>query len=181
VTTLDRTVLGQETTAYSGPKNFLPTNLPLRSVKFIGTPLTGHIGGKTDEYRMILGNRDERINLGNHETTVLVGNLTYKAGLGIFTAQAGLNSVKVDSVSGISATSVTTIRMSSTLATTITATAAITMTSQGVARLSGKLTSLGGAGKVGGIVCGSDIDPTSGKPFSFYQVGSPGHRLSLPI
>jgi hypothetical protein len=181
VTTLDRTVLGQETTAYSGPKNFLPTNLPLRSVKFIGTPLTGHIGGKTDEYRMILGNRDERINLGNHETTVLVGNLTYKAGLGVFTAQAGLNSVKVDSISGISATSVTTIRMSSTLATTITATAAITMTSQGVARLSGKLTSLGGAGKVGGIVCGSDIDPTSGKPFSFYQVGSPGHRLSLPI
>ena len=45
VTTLDRTVLGQEQTMYSGPKNFLPTNLPLRSVKFTGPPLTGHIGG----------------------------------------------------------------------------------------------------------------------------------------
>ena len=181
VTTLDRTVAGQETTAYSGPKNFLPTNRPLRSVKFIGTPLTGHIGGKTDEYRMLLGDREERIILGNHETTVFVGNLTYRSGLGTVTNQAGLNSVKVNSISGISATSVTTIRMSSLLATTVNATAAITMKSLGVARLSGTLTSLGGAGKVGGIVCGSDLDPLSGLPFAFFQIGSPGHRLSVPL
>lgn len=181
VTTLDRTVLGQETTAYSGPKNFLPSNVPLRSTKFIGTPLTGHVGGKTDEYRMLLGNRDEQISLGNHSTTVLVGNLTYKAGVGIFTAQAGTNTIKVGTSTGISATSVSTLRMTSTLATTIRGTASVTISSQGTARLSGKMTTLGGVGLVGKILSSTDIDPTSGKPFSFFGLGSPGHRLGSPV
>jgi hypothetical protein len=181
VTTLDRTVAAQETTVYSGPKNFLPSNLPLRSVKFIGTPLTGHTGGKTDEYRLLFGDREEQIDLGNHETSVLVGNLTYKSGAGIFTAQAGASSFKINSASGITATSTGTLRMSSTLATTIRGTASVTVSTTGTARFSGKLTTLGGVGKTGRIVSSSDIDPTSGKAFSFFGLGSPGHRLGTPI
>jgi len=181
VTTLDRTVLGQETSMYSGPKNSLPSNIPLRSTKFIGTPLTGHVGGKTDEYRMILGDREEQIDLGNHETVVLVGNLTYQAGAGTFTAQAGTNTLKVGSTTGISATSVSTIRLTSTLATTIRGTASMTISTDGVARLSGKMTTLGGSGKIGGIISAADIDPTSGKLFSFFGMGSPGHRLGAPL
>jgi hypothetical protein len=186
VTTLDRTVAGQEQTMYSGPKNFLPTNIPLRSTKFIGTPLTGHIGGKTDEYRMILGDRDERISLGNHKTTVLVGNQTYRSGLGSVTNSAGANSMKVSATQGISATSVTTIRMTSTLSTTITGMLSATLTSNGLTRVQGSAVSLKAlpgfptitpAGT--GILSGADTDPTSGKKFSFFGAGSKTHRLGI--
>ena len=186
VTTLDRTVAGQEQTMYSGPKNFLPTNIPLRSTKFIGTPLTGHIGGKTDEYRLFLGNRDERITIGDHNTLTVFGSQTYQAGIGSVTSMAGANSIKVSSVAGISSTSVTTTRISSTLSTTISGLASATLTSNGLTQVKGSMVSLKAApGLPGitplgaGILSGADIDPTSGKKFSFFFAGSTTHRLGI--
>ena len=192
VTTLDRTVLGQEQTMYSGPKNFLPTNLPLRSVKFTGTPLTGHIGGKTDEYSMLLGNREEEIKLGNHETSVLVGNQTYKVGLGTITLQAGLATpIPLQSKITMTAASITgstagSYQMSSKVSSTLKSDGIASLTATGMARVQGATVFLNAsAGNPpitpagAGIVSGADIDPTSGKKFSFFGVGSTTHRLGI--
>jgi len=179
--THDKTVQGRETNLYSGPKNFLPTNAPLRETKFIGTPLTGHVGGDTDKYVMLFGNRDERFRIGSHSTTVFVGNVTYQTRFGTVTQRAGVNSISVNTASGISMTSVTNTSMTSTLTTTITALASITMKAAIRAKVSSLVTTLGGAGTPGRIISSTDRDPLTNLPFSFFGMGSTGHRLGLPI
>ena len=179
--THDKTVQGRETNLYSGPKNFLPTNAPIRETKFIATPLTGHAGGPTDKYTMWFGDRDERFLIGNHRTSVLVGNITYRCGIGTVRQAAGLNSIAVGSVTGIRMTSVTTTALTSTLATTISALASITIKAGIRAKLSGLVTTLGGAGKPGRIISSTDRDPLTNLPYSFFGMGSTGHRLGLPL
>lgn len=182
VNTMKKAVQGREDNLYGGPKNFSPTNAPLRITRFTATPLTGHAGGDTDEYRMVFGNRDERFRVGDHSTTVLVGNQTYECRLGTITHRALANSITIDSSTGISATSVTTTTMTSTLATSITALASLTLKAQtGVAKLSGISTTLGGTGKVGRIVSSADRDPLTGLLYSVLGLGSAGHRIGLPI
>ncbi len=66
-------VTGNATETFGGPKNALPTNGPLRVTKFVGTPLTGAIGGTVDEYSIRFGNRDESILIGGHYSSVLAG------------------------------------------------------------------------------------------------------------
>lgn len=67
-------VSGNATETFGGPKNALPTNGPLRTTKFVGTPLTGAIGGVVDDYSIRFGNRDETIFVGGHYSSVLVGS-----------------------------------------------------------------------------------------------------------
>lgn len=179
--THDKTVQGRETNLYSGPKNFLPTNSPLRETKFIANPLTGHAGGDTDKYTMLFGNRDERFRVGSHSTTVFIGNVTYQTRFGTVTQRAGANSITVDTVSGIRMTSTTNLTMTSTLTTTISALASITLKAALQAKLSGTVTTLGGAGTPGRIISSTDRDPLTNLPFSFFGMGSTGHRLGLPI
>jgi hypothetical protein len=180
--TVDKSVLGRETNLYCGPKNFLPTNAPLRETKFTATPLTGHAGGTTDEYRMIFGDRVEQIDFGDHTTTVFVGNITWRTGVGTFTAQAGVNQITVDTSSGVRVLVPTgTLLVQTTLATTVQALASLTLKSNGFTKLSGSVTTLGGNGKVGAIVSGADIDPLTNLPLSFFGMGSQGHRLGVSI
>jgi hypothetical protein len=180
--TMDKTVQGRETLAYSGPKNFLPTNAPLRETKFIANPLTGHAGGNTDEYFMLFGDRVERFVVGNHRTTVVVGNITHRTISGATRMQAGLNSIAASTTTGIRMTALTgTIALTSTLATTVNALASITLRTLGQAKLSGLVTTLGGTGLTGRIISSSDRDPLTNLPFSFFGMGSPGHRLGPPI
>jgi hypothetical protein len=40
---------------------------------------------------------------------------------------------------------------------------------------------LGGPGKSGAIVCGTDLDPLTGAPLSAYGMGSPGHLLGPSV
>jgi hypothetical protein len=180
--TVDKSVLGRETNLYCGPKNFLPTNAPLRETKFTATPLTGHAGGTTDEYSMIFGDRVEQIDFGDHTTTVFVGNITWRTGVGTFTAQAGVNQITVDTSSGVRVLVPTgTLLVQTTLATTVQALASLTLKSNGFTKLSGSVTTLGGNGKVGAIVSGADIDPLTNLPLSFFGMGSQGHRLGVSI
>lgn len=180
--TLDKTITGQNIELYSGPRNFSPTNAPLRSVTFAGTPLTGHIGGDTDKYLMVFGDRTERFLIGNHETTVVVGNQTYQSVLGNVTMRAGINQLQVATASGLQAViPVGVMSMIATSAAIFKGIASVTVSSQGPAVLSGTITTLGGAGKVGGIVCQTDLDPLSGLPLGFLGMGSPGHVLAPPL
>jgi hypothetical protein len=180
--TVDKTVQGRETNLYSGPKNFLPSNAPLRETKFIATPLTGHAGGKTDEYTMLFGDRVENFRVGDHTTTILIGNATWRTTVGTVTLRAGLNQIAVSTSSGIRATCPTgTIAITSTLATSVTALASLTLKSAGQAKLSGTIVTLGGSGKVGRILSSADRDPLTNLPYSFFGLGSFGHRLGIPI
>lgn len=179
--TVDKTVQGRESNLYSGPKNFLPTNAPLRETKFAATPLTGHAGGTTDEYTMVFGDREENFRVGDHSTTILIGDMTYQTRVGTVTHRAGLNSIEIGTTSGISMTSITTTSMTSTLATTVNALASLTLKSAGQAKLSGTITTLGGSGNVGRILSSADRDPLTNLPYSFFGLGSFGHRLGVPL
>jgi len=182
--TLDVTILGKTVETYSGPKDFLPTNLPIRTEQFIANPLTGHVGGPTDEYRMLLGDRIETILAGNHLTTILVGTATYQVGGGIWSAGAGINRVAIDSATGINnVAGIGNITLTAAAgAIAATSSIAIRLFTSGIANVSGVAgVALGGPGKIGGIVCSSDLDPLTGLPLATFLMGSPGHTLVLPV
>lgn len=182
--TLDITVFGKTTETFSGPKDFLPTNLPIRTEQFIANPVTGHIGGPTDQYLMLFGDRIESILIGNHVTTVGVGTASYSVGVGVWTATAGTNLLSIDTVTGINGVStVGNVTFSSvTGAVALTAAVAFKASSAGASVVSGLAqVTLGGPGKVGGIVSSSDLDPLTGLPLATYLMGSPGHTLSPPL
>lgn len=183
-TTIDKTVLAKETVLYSGPKNSNPSNTPLRSVTFGANPLTGHVGGDTDVYKMEFGDRSEEFKVGSHTTNVQVGDLTYQTGVGTFKAQAGQNSMSVSTSGGLSATVLSgNLSMTSVTTSTMRGTSGVTVAaSSGTARLSGTTTILGGSGgSTGGIVSGSDLDPLTNLPLSFFGMGSSGHLLGPAI
>ena len=91
----DSVVMGQATETFSGPKDSLPSNIPLRKIQFSANPGTGLAGGTVDEYNLLYGDRQETLTAGNHETQVLVGNQTYSCGVGTWKASAGLNNMQI--------------------------------------------------------------------------------------
>lgn len=180
--TLDRTVQGKESTLYSGPKNFLPTNLPIRSVTFGANPATGHIGGTTDKYLMVMGDRVERFLFGNHRTQIVVGNLSYSTITGTYRASAGTNAITVNTVTGVDVLSTTGgMRLTSVLNASMRGITGVSISSLATTRVSGIATLLGGVGGVGGILNGSDLDPLTGLPYQFLGLGSSGHLLTPPL
>lgn len=169
-------ITGSETVNYAGPENSDPTNGPTRQVTFSSTPATGNLGGVIDRYRMVYGSRTEEFQLpgSNHTTSIIgQGNLTYETNLGRFRARAGTNQMDLDSVSGVSTTVATGNASMSVNTGGITQTAQTDVTIRAV---TGTLTLSGTQGvnlaapgtAVGGILCGSDLDPLTGIPYSTF-------------
>jgi len=155
-----------------------PSNLPLRSVTFAGNPVTGFVSGTADEYTVEYGDRVETFKAGDHTTSIVIGNMTYKTATGTVKHEAGLNTAEFSTTAGYSASvKVGTMSMSSVTTATLSGKAAVSVKSNGPASLNGATATLGGNGKVGGIVCQSDIDPLSGLPLGALGLGSPGHFL----
>lgn len=181
--TMKKTVQGKEENLYSGPKTFLPTNLPIRETKFIGTPLTGHFGGDTDVYSMLLGNRDETIDLGSHSTAVNVGNITWSAGIGTVTVESGLLALKSQiqlTAATISATSNFGNISMSALRVTGSASISASLKSRVTTTVGGAFVQLNTTGgKVGGIVSAADRDPLTNQLLSFFGMGSSTQRLGI--
>jgi hypothetical protein len=170
---------GKLSMAIHGPKDNLPTNGVFREVKITGLGI-----GTVDDYSVQLGDREELFFAGNHTTSVLVGNLTYETLAGTWKAAAGLNSLSVDVATGIDASATVGNISASALAgaVTISGQVALTAKSTGAAVVSGTAgVSLGGPGKVGSIVCSTDLDPLTGAPLQAYGMGSPGHTLVTPV
>lgn len=173
---LDQVISGKEVTNYGGPPEGNPANGPTRTVTFSATPATGSIGGVTDRYKMVFGDREETFVLqGNHSTTLAVGNLTYETRLGKWKAAAGPNNIEIDSTNGVTETVGVGDR------TTTVTTGGVTVTAQAnvVTRsLTGTVTLSGAQGVVlkapgtaaGDILCGSDLDPLTGLPYSTFLV-----------
>jgi len=178
--TFDHVVNGKATIAYHGPKDFLPTNGPHRETTFTGIALP-----TADKLTIFQGDREEDfLILGNHRTTTTIGNLTYETLLGIVTHTAGTNSLAIDSITGMTGSvPVGNITFDATAgAITASGQVSITLRSSGPAVLSGASgVTLGGPGKVGGIVSGADLDPLTGAPLATLGLGSPGHNLGPPV
>lgn len=175
----NQTVTGKAVYAYNGPKDGLPTNAPFRSTTISGIG----VGMTVDDYLVVSGGRNEKFIMGDHKTEILVGNITYKTVAGKFLAEAGLNSLEIDLVSGVSLNAaVGDISLNSLIGSfSSNSTVSASIKSVGPATLSGVSgLFLGGPGKIGGIVCGSDIDPLTGLPLALLGMGSPGHLLTLP-
>jgi len=177
--TYDLAVMGRATQTFHGPKDLLPTYGSHRDTKFTG------IGtGVVDEYFVLLGNRQETFLVGNHATSILVGNLTYETVAGVVTHRAGFNQVSVDVATGISGTVAAGNISFSAPGGNFMALGGIAsmIKSFGVTTISGASgVFLGGPGKVGGIVCASDLDPLTGLPLVTFGMGSPGHVLGAPV
>lgn len=173
--TLDQVISGRETTNYGGPNEGNPANGPSRTVTFSSTPATGSVGGVTDRYTMVFGDRVEEFQTqGNHTTRMLaVGNLTYETRAGKWKAAAGPNSLEIDSTSGVTET--VGVGDHSTTATTggISHTAQTDITLRAI---TGRVTVQGALGVTlkapgtasGDILCGSDLDPLTGIPYSAF-------------
>lgn len=179
--TRDITSMGKSTESYTGPKNGLPTNGSVREVHINTTPITGFVGGTADEYSLVYGNRQETILIGNHTTAVAVGNATYAVGAGTWTAASGVNTI-VASPGGIAITATVGVASFAAVAgaTSITGSTAVLVASAGPVTIRGTVVSLVAPGvKIGGIVCGSDLDPVSGLPLVALGMGSPTHLLAI--
>jgi len=92
---IETTATGKMVETFSGPKDSLPTNLPLRSTTFSGTPATGVPGGPVDVYKNIYGDRLETFTAGNHTTSVQVGNQTYQVSAGSLNLLSGATAINL--------------------------------------------------------------------------------------
>ena len=161
---------GRSTYNYSGPKDSLPTNGPLRKESFTGSPATGFAGGTADEYELLYGDREETITAGNHETNVLVGNMTYATEAGLFTAKSGPQCSMELSSGSLSGRSPTLSFQATGGAATLQASAALTMQGSTASvnapnvTIDGGHTPPGGT-PGGGILTDGVLDPITGQTF----------------
>lgn len=173
----DQVISGREITNYGGPHEGNPANGPTRSVTFSATPATGSVGGVTDRYQMVFGDRMEEFQIqGNHTTRMLaIGNLSYETRLGRWRAAAGPNSLEIDSTSGVSETVGVGSRSTTVTTGGVTVTAQTDVT---VRSITGRVVVQGTLGvtlkapgtATGDILCGSDLDPLTGIPYSTFLV-----------
>lgn len=181
--TLDKVVYGSERVQYSGPADGLPVNGATRVVTFSSTPATGHISGTVDHYKMVYGDRLEEFTNGDTATRMTSGSITHETTNGQVTARAGGNTYDLDSTGGRTET-IGTGDATATVAGgsySVSASGDVTLeTSAGVATVKAtgtvKLVSTSSPAN-GGILCGSDLDPFTGLPFSTFIVPR-GQRLS---
>jgi len=179
--TLDLSTSGKCSMSFGGPKDQLPPNGPLRDTTF--TTLIPNPEAVVDKYFVLAGSREEKFIAGSHSTTILVGNLSFATLAGEWKATAGLNSLAVETASGLKAN----VQLGDVLLQALVGDAtlkglkSVTVKSVGNATVSGGTgLYLGGPGKVGGIVSGADLDPLTGALLSSYFMGSPGHQLTAP-
>lgn len=170
----DLACMGRATETFGGPKGGNPTNAPNRITKFTATPATGQVPGTVDEYKVTFGNRDETFTAGNHTTMVLVGNQSYECQAGIWKARAVTNTLQLSSagLQGTMATGVVSLTAAAGAAT-IHGTASATLSSAGVTLVKGATVTLSSTGgRTGGILCSTDINPITGRPFLADGIGS---------
>jgi len=174
------TSTGQTQLAFSGPTDSLPTNGPLRSTTFAGTPVTGFVGGIADQYTMVYGDRFETFALGNDSTFIGTGNITKATTTGFFTASGTGNTAVLGPGGAAVTAAVGAAALTATAgAATITGSASALVASVGPTVVRGLPVTLSATGgKVGPIVSGSDLDPLTGLPLITFLMGSPTHLLA---
>lgn len=177
-TTVNRTIQGQELASFSGPKDNLPSNYPLRE-----TNLTTTIPSPTaniDETNILAGKQTKTIKTGGSFRKRILGNgrITNFVSTG-----------KIQNTVGVAQTTLNNTNFNVTVPKTMkvlagatikqTATGKVTLKAGGIAKLQGSTVTLKAIGGTrGGILCSGSINPLTGQPFSASGLlGSPTHRL----
>lgn len=178
---VETTAMGKVSTTISGPKDSLPTNIPVRKTSIVATPATGNPGGLTDQYDMLYGNRVETITTGNHTTAVAVGNQVYSTGAGTITQQSAQNLVSVSpgGVNGVAGAGAVTFSAPAGAAA-ITASAAASVTGATVAMTGATVTMPGAHLFPGGVMTDTTINPLTGLPWTASgSIGVPTVRIGV--
>lgn len=160
------TTMGKIDETFSGPKDSLPTNMPVRSTSFVANPATGNPGGPTDRYSMLYGDRLETFTAGNHTTAVAVGNQNYTTGTGTINILAGTNAINVSNggVQVVAAAGAVTMSAAAG-AVAITASTTVSLTGA-TAVITAPAVSFPGAHlPPGGVLTDGCINPLTGTPF----------------
>ena len=171
------TTNGKRTDTFIGPKNLLPTSGALHERSY--NPM--YPGLVCEEVTYLWGDREERFNLGNHTTTVLVGNMTYQTVLGAWKAQAGLNSLEVNTATGLTGqvllgnVSLTAVagsaQMKGLVSASLESLGPTTVRSGTVLTLGAPIT----GPDMGPIVTSGSIEPFTGLPFLTWGLGAKCH------
>lgn len=172
----DVVVSDAETRQYGGPRGGNPANGPSRRTTFSSTPATGSTGGVTDQYTMVFGDRLEEFQLrGNSTTRVLtIGDLTYETNGGSIVHRAGANRTEISATSGVQ----TTVGTGNYSVSAPTGTASMTSGGDATIRSVGGTVTVASAAGVtlassgtvtGGVLCGGDIEPLTGLPYSTFM------------
>lgn len=167
-------VNGKRSDTFIGPKNLLPTSGALHERSY--NPM--YPGLVCEEVTYLWGDRTERFNLGNHTTNVLVGNMTYRTLLGSWTAQAGLNTLEVNTATGITGraiigdVSLTAVagsaQMKGIVSASVESIGPVTVRSGTMIRLAAPPT----GPDIGPILCAGSLEPFTMLPYATWGMGS---------
>jgi hypothetical protein len=176
--TVNKIVTGQEQTSFSGPKDGLPSNYPLRE-----TSLTTTIPSPTaniDEYNILAGRQTKTIKTGGSFRQRILGNgkITNSVTTGSIKNTVGASNMTLNN-SNLNTTVPKTLKVLAGASIKMTATGKVTIKSGGIAKIQGSVVQLKATGgTTGGILCSGSINPLTGLPFSASGLlGSPTHRL----
>jgi hypothetical protein len=153
----------------AGPPSFNALHGPVKKVTIAANPVTGHPGGPSDSYTNAYGGREEiYLTATTNTKTIATGTETTTIGVGQSTNTVGTN-VATHSMDGFKFIAPTgTVNMVG--GALISMSSAVIQTSARTAtRIASPSISLLSPGVASGaIVCGSDIDPILGVPFSTF-------------
>jgi hypothetical protein len=162
------TTTGQATNTYSGPKDNLPTNGPLRSGMFAPVPPVPAF--PVDVETILAGTQAETILAGNHLKTVTVGNQVYSVGTGSISLLAPPTALVVSNA-GIAGTGPTVAFAAQAGAAALTATTQALIAAPTVT-VTAPIVNFVGPGHLppGAMLTDGCINPLTGTPFALSGV-----------
>jgi hypothetical protein len=191
-------VVGKHTQNFIGPKMGIPTNGATRETNFYSSPGTGHLSGAVDKTYILSGNQETIIGNGDKTISIKVGDVKNFTGKGTVTNQAGVNSVTIRD--GVIATDPGfDVQIKSGTVNLNAITGGMTMKAAQDVLISSKMQAIvqgQGAGVyLGGplgpygmplpssgspVLSALDVDPITGKPYSFYNMGAVSIVIGSP-
>tara|TARA_A100001015_G_scaffold292271_1_gene367435 strand:+ start:4176 stop:6464 length:2289 start_codon:yes stop_codon:yes gene_type:complete len=163
------TAVGSMDVNISGPPQANALHGAVRKVKIIATPISGHVAGASDSYTNAYGGREEvYIGPSTNTKSIAVGTETKTIVSGSDTVIVGGTTQSIDPTGCKFLSPVGSITSSAGLSISLTANSVVVRGNGNVA-ISGRIITLGSQGVANGqIVCGSDIHPILGIPFSAF-------------
>lgn len=166
---IKQTAVGSMDVSVSGPPSGNALHGAVRKVKIIATPVSGHVGGASDSYTNAYGGKEE-VFLGpsTNTRTLTTGTETKTIGVGSDSVVVGGSSQVVDPTGFKFSSPAGAVVTSAGLKVSISSS---TVSIRGVASIklqSASITLSSPGIATGPIVCGSDIHPILGVPYSTF-------------
>lgn len=178
---IKQTALGSLDVSVSGPPQANALHGAVRKVKIIATPVTGHAGGASDSYTNAYGGKEEIfVGPATNTRTLSVGTETKTIVSGTDSVSVGTTSRIIDPTGFKFLSPAGSVVISAGLSASVTANAVVVRGVSSVS-ISGSSVSLGSpSASFGPIVCGSDIHPILGVPYSTFCPARGQNLVSTP-